>query len=139
MVARRMVMSSGMGARTGVFTMPQTSSEQNVHPAQLLAPDTLQQMDEEVSALLKESSARTMALITEHRVEWERLAQALMEHELLDAQQVRQAIAGEPITRKTVNKFQQPELEAKPAGGNKPQGVGGALPIPVPQVGGGNK
>jgi ATP-dependent metalloprotease len=115
-MARAMVMSYGMGAQTGVFTLPD-SRERGVHPAQMLAPETMQQIDAEVAQLLKDSYARALSVISTHRVEWERLAQALIEHEVLDAKQVRQAVAGLPVTRKQVHKF-------KPSEQNKPTQTG---------------
>jgi NAD(P)H-hydrate repair Nnr-like enzyme with NAD(P)H-hydrate dehydratase domain len=108
-------MQFGMGEKTGVFSMPR-QKESNVHPAQILAPDTLQQMDAEVAQLLKESYARALHVLTTHRDEWERLAQALIEHEVLDAKQVAQACAGQAVTRKVVHKFQPtpPKSPASP-------------------------
>ena len=134
-IARSMVMRYGMGARTGVFTLPQ-SEERGTHPAQMLAPETLQQIDQEVSELLKQSYQRALDCISAHRDEWERLAQALIEHELLDAKQVKQAIAGEPITRKKTNKFSPPPSDAissSPTAGSSTQP--GAIPMPVAKVG----
>jgi len=108
-IARAMVLHYGMGAATGVFSMPR-QREQGVHPAQMLAPETLQQMDAEVAKLLKDSYARAQNVLTTHRDEWERLAKALIEHEVLDAKQVREVVQGKPVTKKLVHKF-----ETKPA------------------------
>jgi len=124
-IARQMVMQFGMGERTGVFTMPR-QKESNVHPAQMLAPDTLQQMDAEVAQLLKDSYARALHVLTTHKDEWERLAKALIEHEVLDAKQVRQAVSGQAVTKKQVHKFQ-----AQPKAGSPP-----APTPPAPQAGG---
>jgi hypothetical protein len=63
---------------------------------------------------LKQSYERTKSVIAQHRTEWERLAQALIEHEALDAKQVMQAINGEVVTRKMVNKFRPSESETPP-------------------------
>lgn len=132
-LARNMVMQFGMGPKTGVFTMPRRSEERGTHPAQTLAPETLQVMDDEVADILKQSYARALNVIQTHRTEWERLAQALIEHELLDAKQVRQAIAGEPVTRKKVNKFRAADLYAQPP---TPPSPAPAAPTPVPAGGG---
>ena len=137
-MARSMVMECGMGAKTGVFTVPKRA-EQGTHPAQVLAPETLQGIDDEVADILKQSYQRALDVITKHRTEWERLAQALIEHELLDAKQVRQAIAGEPVTRKKVNKFRASDLYTPPPTPPAPAptvpnaGASGGIPMPAAQ------
>jgi len=104
--ARYMITALGMGSNTGLMTLPRSHTD-GTNPAQLVAPSTLSMMDREVKALLAESYERTKRTLTEHMDEWHRLAQALIEHEVLDAKQVREAVEGKPVRTKIVNKFRQ--------------------------------
>jgi ATP-dependent metalloprotease len=127
--ARAMVTQFGMGRTTGVFTLPEAGD--GVNPAQVVAPETLKHIDEEVSRILKESYERTKSVIASHQQEWERLAQALIEHEALDAKQVMQAVRGEDVTRKFVNKYRAADAQPPPSDAG---GVGippEAKPVPI--------
>ncbi|KZV71647.1 ATP-dependent peptidase [Peniophora sp. CONT] len=72
-----------------------------------ISPGKAEEVDSEVRRFLEESEARTIKLLTERRTELDRLAEALVEHETLDAEQARRVIAGERLP--PVDKLIPPE------------------------------
>ncbi|KAF9053689.1 ATP-dependent metallopeptidase Hfl [Hymenopellis radicata] len=87
--ATRMVKEWGFSSLGPVFF----SGDHKPSPARAL------QIDDEISKLIKDSEARATALLTSKITELHRLAHALVEHETMDADEVRKAIKGEPITK----------------------------------------
>ncbi|KAJ8584286.1 ATP-dependent metallopeptidase Hfl [Rhizopogon salebrosus TDB-379] len=62
-----------------------------------ISPATREKIDAEITKLLQQGEARATKLLTEKKEELHRLAHALVEHETLDADEVRKVIRGEPI------------------------------------------
>ncbi|OAX44649.1 ATP-dependent metallopeptidase Hfl [Rhizopogon vinicolor AM-OR11-026] len=62
-----------------------------------ISPATREKIDAEITKLLQQGEARAIKLLTEKKDELHRLAHALVEHETLDADEVRKVIKGEPI------------------------------------------
>ncbi|KIY50849.1 ATP-dependent metallopeptidase Hfl [Fistulina hepatica ATCC 64428] len=62
-----------------------------------ISPAQRQEVDVEVNRLVNEGEARAKAILTEKLDELHLLAKALVEHETLDAMEVRKVIKGEPI------------------------------------------
>jgi hypothetical protein len=61
----------------------------------------------------------------------ERVAEALLEHEVLDGQQIKQLVAGQPLQVKPAGPTPSaPAREARPTEGERPTGTG-LLPPPV--------
>lgn len=102
-----------------------------------ISPGKAEEVDSEVRKFLEESEARATKLLTERRVELDRLAEALIEHETLDAEQARRVIAGEklpPVDKlipRPAPEDSEPPPEPLPKG---PRG-GRALPLPAPRPG----
>ncbi|KAG5342745.1 hypothetical protein C0989_008694 [Termitomyces sp. Mn162] len=63
----------------------------------MLSGERKEAIEEEVSRLVRNGEARATTLLTEKLEELHRLAHALVEHETLDAEEVRKVIKGEPI------------------------------------------
>ncbi|KAF5380979.1 hypothetical protein D9615_003952 [Tricholomella constricta] len=62
-----------------------------------LSPRRKEQIEEEVTKIVRGGEARATALLTEKLEELHRLARALVEHETLDSDEVKKVIKGEPI------------------------------------------
>ncbi|KAL1746381.1 peptidase family M41-domain-containing protein [Schizophyllum fasciatum] len=61
------------------------------------SPQRLQEIDDEVTRIIKESEQRATEILTTRVVELHRLAESLVEYETLDGDEVRKVIKGEPI------------------------------------------
>ncbi|HXY40747.1 MAG TPA: cell division protein FtsH, partial [Vicinamibacteria bacterium] len=61
---------------------------------------TALKIDAEIRRIVSEQYDRAAGILTEHRDVLVRVAEALLEHEVLDAPQLKQLIAGEPLTVK---------------------------------------
>jgi cell division protease FtsH len=68
-------------------------------PGQTYSGTTAERVDEEVERLLEQAHQQARRLLTENRETLERLAQALLQEEVLDRDQV-VAIIGEALTRR---------------------------------------
>jgi cell division protease FtsH len=80
--------------------------------------------------VVTEQYARATRFLTENRDTLGRVAEALLEHEVLDASQQKQLMAGEAIEPKVVESAPPPPVrEVRDEEGE--QGMGGLLPPPV--------
>ncbi|KAF8894613.1 ATP-dependent peptidase [Infundibulicybe gibba] len=78
---------------------------------ELLSPKRKEEIEEEVTRIVKGGEARATALLTSKLDELHRLAQALVEHETLDSDEVRKVVKGEPI--RGITEVLEEELSAK--------------------------
>jgi len=133
-MARKMVCEWGMSDALGPLTYGKKEEaiflgkEFNRH--QDYSEATALEIDAEVKRIITEQYARAKRLLTEKREQLVHLAEALLEHEVLDANQVRQVIAGEAV------EVPAPPDEAGPQGAQKKteeggERSGGILPPPV--------
>ena len=76
--------------------------------------ETAIKIDQEVNRIISEQYARATKILSENRVEMERLTEALLEHESLDSAQIRRVVAGLPING------DEPAPAASNDGGNSP-------------------
>jgi cell division protease FtsH len=131
-MARKMVCEWGMSESLGPLTYGKKEEQiflgKEFNRHQDYSEATAQRIDGEIKNVVTEQYERATRMLTENREALERIALALLEHEVLDARQLKQLIAGEP-------------LEAPPAASPPPevreerddegeQGVG-LLPPPV--------
>jgi len=58
---------------------------------------TAEAIDSLMRTIIEEQVQRTTTILKEHREELERLAQALLEHELLDREEIMKVIAGDTL------------------------------------------
>jgi cell division protease FtsH len=58
---------------------------------------TAEAIDTRVRGILDEQAARARGILTEHRDELERLAKALLEHEMLDREEIIRVVGGETL------------------------------------------
>ncbi len=78
---------------------------------------TAEAIDSLMRSIVEEQVQRTTRIITEHRDELERLALALLEHELLDREEIMKVIAGENLqnVKKTRSVLNRPPVAEKSA------------------------
>lgn len=109
-----------------------------------LSPATRAQVEDEVQRLLKDAYVRTMKTLREKRKELDLLAQALVDYETLDNEEVKKVIKGEtlaerikmprnstmtvPIPKRQIEDFNPP----LPGQGQEGEGGSGAPPPPPP-------
>lgn len=94
-VAKRMVRYYGMSDKLGAISFDNDDM-------QLLSAQTKQLIESEISSLIEGSQSRAKQILTEHREELDRLANALVEYETLDAQEIIDVLTGKPISRPAV-------------------------------------
>jgi cell division protease FtsH len=135
-MARKMVCEWGMSDTLGPLTYGKKEEaiflgkEFNRH--QDYSEATALKIDAEIKRIVEAQFDRAQRILTEKRVELDRLAEALLEHEVLDAQQLKQILAGEPIeirpAKPAVPPAPAPPREVKVREGGR---AGGLLPPPV--------
>ncbi|KAI9358193.1 peptidase family M41-domain-containing protein [Pilaira anomala] len=91
-VAKRMVRYYGMSDKVG----PVNHDDDDM---QLLSSQTKQLIESEILNLIETSEQRARKILIEHRQELDNLAEALIEYETLDYQEIIDALAGKPISR----------------------------------------
>jgi cell division protease FtsH len=116
-IARMMVTQFGMSERLGPMSFRVGEEHvflgKEIHEQRDFSEGTAKIIDEEVQRILIEAEQRAGELLKQHRDKLDRLTEALLAHEELDAEEVDKVFAGVPI----------PELKKEPP---KPQ--------PVPEV-----
>lgn len=105
-----------------------------------LSPATRAQVENEVQRILNDAYSRTRTILTERRKELDYLAQALVDYETLDYEEVKKVIRGETLPDRpkmprsgtmTVPVPQNPlEGFAPPIPGHGQEGGSGAPPAP---------
>lgn len=90
-IASRMVKLYGMSPKLGPV------DTETIDPS-LLSSATLEIIDQEVSRLLRESYERAKSLLTNSKEELETLAQALITHETLTAEEIVKILGGESLS-----------------------------------------
>jgi cell division protease FtsH len=101
-MARKMVCEWGMSEDLGPLTYGKKEEaiflgkEFNRH--QDYSEATALKIDDEIKRIVTKQYERASGLLTQSRDILQRVAEALLEHEVLDAAQLRQLIAGEPLT-----------------------------------------
>lgn len=78
-------------------------------PASQPAEATRAKIDAQVEELLQAAHKRVRTLLQEHETELHALADALVEHETLDAEQVKAVLAGKPIPKHKAGDFVTPD------------------------------
>ncbi|KDQ60825.1 hypothetical protein JAAARDRAFT_31809 [Jaapia argillacea MUCL 33604] len=96
--ATRMVKNWGYSDKVG----PVYFADEDISPSKKI------EIESEVRRLLKEGESRVMALLKSREVELHRLANALVEHETLDLEEVKKVIKGEKI--RTIKEVVQEDL-----------------------------
>ena len=101
-IARGMVIEWGMSDKMGPIKYTEEQEGMGGPQSYLAASsDTGRELDQEVRAIIDAQYQRATTMLAEHRESLERIAKALLEHETLDAAQVKQLMAGIELPPRT--------------------------------------
>jgi len=127
-MARKMVCEWGMSESLGPLTYGKKEEQiflgKEFNRHQDYSESTAQKIDGEVKRVVTEQYTRATRILTENKDALERIAEALLEHEVLDAQQLKQLIAGQPIEARVTPTQPPPVREARKDDDQGEQGVG---------------
>ena len=102
-LARSMVMEWGMSDKLGPIRYSENSNEvflgKSVTQNQNMSEETASLVDEEIKAFVNQGYENAKKILTEHREDWEKLAEALMEYETLTGEEINDLLAGKPIDK----------------------------------------
>jgi len=134
-MARKMVCEWGMSEALGPLTYGKKEEQiflgKEFNRHQDYSEATALKIDAEIKRIVSEQYERATRILTEHREALVRVAEALLEHEVIDAPQLKQLIAGEPLTVKPAPKpVAPPPVRDTRAEEERPTGAG-LLPPPV--------
>ena len=137
-LARTMVTEWGMSDRLGFVRYAGTDTQQNFLSEREISDETAQLIDEEVRRIVDEAYTDAKRILDSKWDAVERVAESLIKHETLDADEVHKLIRGEPLGKPSVSDLlarEAPEAakpsEAKPSEGEEPDLPPGALPSPA--------
>jgi cell division protease FtsH len=134
-MARKMVCEWGMSDALGPLTYGKKEEaiflgkEFNRH--QDYSEATALKIDAEIKRIVTEQYARAQRILTDKRPELVKVAEALLEHEVLDALQLGQLLSGQPLEirpPRSTPAVPVPAREGKVDGGER---AGGILPPPM--------
>jgi cell division protease FtsH len=134
-MARKMVCEWGMSDSLGPLTYGKKEEaiflgkEFNRH--QDYSESTALKIDAEIKRIVTEQYDRAHTVLTEKRTHLVRVAEALLEHEVLDAIQLRQLLAGEPMDVRVPVPAPQPPSPVREAKADSGERAGGILPPPM--------
>ena len=101
-IARRMVCEFGMSEKMGYLTFGRREHQiflgRDLGEERNYSEDTARMIDMEVKRIIDEAYARARAELTQHADKLKTLAEALLEKEVLDAEEVRKIVGIEPAT-----------------------------------------
>jgi len=135
-MARKMVCEWGMSEALGPLTYGKKEEQiflgKEFNRHQDYSEATALKIDAEIRRIVTEQYERATGLLTENRHVLQRVAEALLEHEVLDAQQLRRLIAGQPLEPRQPATPPPPTPVREARDEESPSGVG-ILPPPVPK------
>ena len=110
-LARKMVCEWGMSEKLGPVTFGKKSEEiflgREIAQHRDYSESTAILIDQEVKRMVQEASDRAMALLKEKKDTLHRLAEALLEREILDGEEIDRIIQGKPLASKNKRKKQK--------------------------------
>jgi cell division protease FtsH len=96
-LARAMVMRWGMSDKVGNIDYAEAHEGYSGNTAGFsVSAHTKELIEEEVKRFIQEGYERAYQILLEHREEWERLAQGLLEYETLTGDEIKRVMKGEP-------------------------------------------
>ena len=139
-LARRMVTEWGMSDKLGRLRYSDNEEEvflgHSVTQRKNVSDATARLIDEEIRGIIDTAEATARRILTDHRADLDKIAQALLEYETLSGDEVRALLRGEPIIRpedKTPSSGDTGPRSAVPTSSRgKPSGTGGLEPEPQP-------
>ncbi len=135
-LSRKMILEWGMSEKLGFIRYEGSDSRETFVPDREYSEDTARLIDEEVRSLVDGAYADADKLLGDN---WEKVvavAEALLKHETLSAEDVSNLMSGRQLTRPTVSemlsmKAQTPAPMSNPSPDNGPDLPPGALPSPA--------
>jgi cell division protease FtsH len=133
-MARKMVCEWGMSETLGPLTYGKKEEQiflgKEFNRHQDYSEATALKIDAEIKRIVTEQYERAQRTLTDNREVLNRVAEALLEHEVLDAEQLKALVEGRPIEVRTAPATPPPPREGKieHEGGR----AGGILPPPMP-------
>ena len=109
--ARHMVLDWGMSDRLGFVQYSPDPNREAIFADRDYSPDTARIIDEEVKRLIDAAYAETERIIDENWNKVEAIANALLEHETLQADELDAILRGETIVKSTVSDLLDQECE----------------------------
>jgi cell division protease FtsH len=129
-LARRMVCEWGMSEKLGPLTFGKKEEAiflgREIAQHRDYSEETAQLIDKEVRDIVERNFARAKTLLTEKLAILHNLAKALLEHEVLDGEEIDTIVAGLPLKKKTAIEKQE---SGGTAGGTVPSG--NTTPVPA--------
>lgn len=102
-LARSMVTEWGMSDKLGPILYAENSGEvflgKSVTKSQNMSEETAQIVDAEIKSFIMAAHEKAKEILTKHKKEWEKLAEALIEYETLSGEEIKDVIAGKPIDK----------------------------------------
>jgi len=140
-LSRRMVCEWGMSDSMGPLTFGKKEEQiflgREIAQHQDYSEDTAVRIDQEVRRIVTANYERAQAQLSDHREALARVAEALLTHEVLDAEQIRRLLADEPLddVAPVPGTPAGPSGESAPAAPRELPGLVPpvALPKPLPQ------
>jgi len=118
-LARKMVCEWGMSDQMGPLTFGKKEEQiflgREIAQHQDYSEDTAVRIDHEVKRIVTENYARARTVLQEHQEKLERVAEELLIREVLDADQVRRIVTGEPLDEPVRPAAQTPAAPADDA------------------------
>lgn len=102
-LARSMVTEWGMSDKLGPILYAENSGEvflgKSVTKSQNMSEETAQLVDEEIKSFIMTAYEKAKEILTKHRKDWEKLAEALIEYETLTGDEIKDLLAGKEIDK----------------------------------------
>ncbi len=138
-LARKMVCEWGMSPELGPLTFGRKEEQvflgRDIAHHQDYSEDTAIKIDQEVRRIVERNYKRATDLLTTNRPLLERIAETLLEREVLDAEEVKMTIDGVPLKERTPSRESTTEKKPETKGEERPSLTPPILPNPksVPQ------
>jgi len=138
-MARKMVCEWGMSEALGPLTYGKKEEQiflgKEFNRHQDYSEATALKIDTEIKRIVSEQYERANGVITEKRDYLVRIAEALLEHEVLDAEQLKQLLEGKPLEIRTPKPVAPPPLPPREGKVDDGERAGGILrpPMAVPK------
>jgi cell division protease FtsH len=122
-LARKMVCDWGMSSEVGPISFAKKEeaiflgrdfSQQNS-----IGPETAMRIDQEIKHIIMNNYDRARKLLEENKHLLEKIAEALLEHEVLDSEQIRMVCEGIPLAKPTEGEKEE-ESKKEPAKVKRP-------------------
>ncbi len=138
-LARTMVLEWGMSERLGFVRYSGQDTRDFFAPEKEYSDETARVIDDEVRRFVDEAYAEAQRLLTENWERVDRVAQALLKHETLSADEVGKLLRGEVLSKPTVAdllaaeaaKKEPPATPRPPRADESPEAPPGAFPSPA--------